>query len=77
MYFLPNNISFAEVPGLEREMREKIDVQLLTRLVAGGQDGRLLVVNTTNVDNGDARVWDVVAEAQRAAPGGGRGQLAD
>jgi len=66
LYFLPNNISFAEVPGLEREMREKIDVQMLTWLVAGGQDGRLLVVNTTNVDNGDARVWDVVAEAQQA-----------
>ena len=65
LYFLPNNISFAEVPGLEREMREKIDLQMITRLVADGQDGRLLIVNTTNVDNGDMRAWDVVAEAQR------------
>jgi predicted acylesterase/phospholipase RssA len=66
LYFLPNHISFAEVPGLEREMREQIDVQMITRLAEAGQDGRLLVVNTTNVDNGDSRVWDVVAEAQRA-----------
>ena len=27
LYFLPNHISFAEVPGLEREMREQIDVR--------------------------------------------------
>ena len=47
-------------------MREQIDVQMITRLAEAGQDGRLLVVNTTNVDNGDSRVWDVVAEAQRA-----------
>ena len=39
---------------------------MITRVAEAGQDGRLLVVNTTNVDNGDSRVWDVVAEAQRA-----------
>ena len=66
LYFLPNNISFAEVPGLEREMRERIDLQMIKRLAEDGQDGRLLVVNTTNVDNGDMRAWDVVAEAQRS-----------
>jgi predicted acylesterase/phospholipase RssA len=66
LYFLPNNISFAEVPGLEREMRERIDQQMIKRLAEAGQDGRVLVVNTTNVDNGDMRAWDVVAEAQRS-----------
>jgi len=66
LYFLPNNISFAEVPGLEREMREQIDIKMITRLAEAGQDGRLLVVNTTNIDNGDMRAWDVIAEAQRA-----------
>ena len=35
LYFLPNNISFAEVPGLEREMRERIDLQMIKRLVGG------------------------------------------
>jgi hypothetical protein len=54
------------VPGLEREMREKIDLQMLKRLVDAGQNGRLLIVNTTNIDNGDMRAWDVVAEAQRS-----------
>ena len=47
-------------------MREQIDLQMITRLAEAGQDGRVLVVNTTNVDDGDRRVWDVVAEAQRA-----------
>ena len=70
LYFLPNNISFAEVPGLEREMRERIDLQMIKRLAEAGQDGRVLVVNTTNVDNGDMRAWDVVAEAQRSLPKG-------
>jgi hypothetical protein len=70
LYFLPNNISFAEVPGLEREMRERIDLQMVKRLAEAGQDGRLLVVNTTNVDNGDMRAWDVVAEAQRSLQAG-------
>ena len=70
LYFLPNNISFAEVPGLEREMRERIDLPMVQRLVEAGQEGRLLVVNTSNIDNGDIRAWDVVAEAQRGLPTG-------
>jgi predicted acylesterase/phospholipase RssA len=65
LYFLPNNISFAEVPGLEREMRTQIDLPLITRLAEAGQDGRILVVNTTNLDDSTGRVWDLVAEAQR------------
>jgi len=30
-YFLPDNISFAEVPGLEREMRDHITMDLARR----------------------------------------------
>ena len=69
-YFLPHHISFAAVPGLEREMRERMDLPMIQRLVEAGQEGRLLVVNTSNIDNGDIRAWDVVAEAQRGLPTG-------
>jgi Patatin-like phospholipase len=70
LYFLPDNISFAEVPGLEREMRKYITVDMLRRIAKAGADGRLLAVNTTNLDEATSRVFDLVAEAQRAADTG-------
>jgi hypothetical protein len=70
LYFLPDNISFAEVPGLEREMRKHITVDMVRRIAKAGADGRLLAVNTTNLDTGTSRVFDLVAEARRAADSG-------
>jgi hypothetical protein len=67
LYFLPNNISFAEVPGLEREIRKHITADLLRRIAKAGTDGRLLAVNTTDLDTGTSRVFDLVAEAKQAA----------
>ena len=70
LYFLPDNISFAEVPGLEREIRKHITMDLLRRIAKAGTDGRLLAVNTTDLDTGTSRVFDLVAEAQHAADSG-------
>src|SRR5262245_52800384 len=70
LYFLPNHISFAEVPGLEREMRNHITLTMLRRIAQAGADGRLLAVNTTDLDTGMSRVFDLVAEAQHAAASG-------
>ena len=67
LYFLPDNISFAAVPGLEREIRKHITLDMLARITKAGADGRLLLVNTTELDVGQPRVFDLVAEAQRAA----------
>jgi hypothetical protein len=66
LYFLPDNISFAEVPGLEREIRHHITMDMLGRITRAGAAGRLLLVNTTELDIGQPRVFDLVAEAQRA-----------
>jgi hypothetical protein len=66
LFFLPNNISFAEVPGLEREMRSHITMDLVRRVASAGADGRFVLVNTTNLDDGTSRVFDLGAEAQRA-----------
>jgi len=49
LYFLPDNISFAEVPGLERKLREHITLEMVRRIAKAGDDGRLLLVNTTNL----------------------------
>jgi Patatin-like phospholipase len=70
LYFLPNNISLAEVPGLEREIQKHITADMVRRIAKAGADGRLLLVNTTNLDMGTPRVFDLVAEAQRAADSG-------
>jgi Patatin-like phospholipase len=70
LYFLPDNISFAEVPGLEREIRKHITADMVGRIAKAGVDGRLLLVNTTNLDTGTSRVFDLVAEAQRAGDSG-------
>ena len=70
LYFLPDNISFAEVPGLEREMRQHVTMDMVRRIATAGADGRMLVVNTTNLDDAAPRVFDLVEEAQRAADSG-------
>ena len=70
LYFLPDNISFAEVPGLEREMREHITMDKAQRIAKAGADGRVLLVNTTDLDEGTSRVFDLVAESKRAAESG-------
>jgi hypothetical protein len=62
---LPGNISLAEVPGLEREVRKHITADMVRRISKAGSDGRVLAVNTTNLDTGTSRVFDLVAEAQR------------
>ena len=69
MFFLPNNPSFYALPGLEREMRTALDRRMLERLAAEGGNGRALLVNTTNIDLGDMRAWDLVAETKVALAG--------
>src|SRR4030095_10137035 len=64
LYFLPDNISFAEVPALEREMRKHITLDMLRRIAKAGADGRVLAVNTTDLDTGTSRVFDLVLEDQ-------------
>jgi hypothetical protein len=70
LYFLPSNISFAEVPGLERELKVAVTPEMIRQIAAAGGDGRLLAVNTTNIDTGTPQVFDLVAEARRAQESG-------
>ena len=69
LFFLPDNPSLYVLPGLERELGTAVDRALLERVVAEGAKGRALLVNTTNVDLGDNRVWDLTAEAKAALAG--------
>jgi predicted acylesterase/phospholipase RssA len=69
LFFLPDNPSFYLLPGLERELRTALDRSMLERIAAEGASGRGLIVNTTNVDFGDNRPFDLVAEAKAALAG--------
>ena len=69
LFFLPNNPSFFVLPGLERDLRTALDRTMIERIAAEERTGRGLVVNTTNIDLGDMRAWDIVAEARRSLAG--------
>jgi len=66
LYFLPSNISLAEIPGLERELKSAMSPEMIKRIEDTGADGRLLLVSATNIDDGSPRVFNVVTEARKA-----------
>jgi len=66
LFFWPSNPSFYALPGLQREMTKAMDRQMIARIAAEDGSGRLLAVNTTNVDFGGMHAWDMVAEAKVA-----------
>jgi len=68
--FLPYHLSFAEVPGLERQIRETCSREMIARLTDPAEAGRLLVVNTTNLDDASPRIFYLVPEAHRAVETG-------
>ena len=70
LYFLPYHQSFARVPGLERELRERVDTNMVRRIAESSRQGRFLLVNTTDLDDGSMWVWDVGHESERAAQNG-------
>jgi len=70
LFFWPSNPSLYTLPGLERELQSALDRSMLERLAAQQASGRLLLVNTTNVDLGEMRVWDLLAEAKAALAAG-------
>ena len=62
--------SFAEIPGLERELSKALDLPVLQRIVDAGSGGRLLLVSTTNIDTEEMQVWDIVEQARSAVNDG-------
>jgi len=70
LFFLPNNPSFYLLPGLERELRTALDRGMIERIAAQEASGRVLLVNTTNIDLGDLHPWDLVAESKAALAAG-------
>jgi predicted acylesterase/phospholipase RssA len=67
LFFLPDNASFAEVPGLEREVDEVISDKFIERVAEQSAQGRVLLINTTNLDDGSPQPFRWGREAQAAA----------
>jgi predicted acylesterase/phospholipase RssA len=66
MVILKKFSSFARVSGLEQEIRKTVDMPMIRRIAEAGTKGRVLVVNTTNLDTGEMRMWDLTQQARRA-----------
>jgi hypothetical protein len=77
IWFLPSNASFATVPGLEREVKAYMSLERISRIADAGSGGRMLILNTTNADDGSPRAWDLVAESGRAVITGNPGRVQD
>jgi len=64
-FFLPENASFADVPGLVRDLRSEVDLKMAERIARAGSDGRrVLLIQATDVDMGTARAFDAVAASE-------------
>jgi hypothetical protein len=64
--FITGGASYGDIPGLEQDIHKALDTAMLQRIVDASEGGRLLAVNTSNLDFGEMRAWDLVAEAKRA-----------
>jgi hypothetical protein len=58
LFFLPENASFLEVPGLERELDTIVSRTFLERIAAEAAEGRVLTVQTTNIDDGSPQPFN-------------------
>ena len=57
-------------PGWSASCARYVDMAMLRRIADASRQGRSLLVNTSDVDNGGNWVWDVGSEAQRAVENG-------
>ncbi len=74
---LPDNASLAEVPGLERELRREIDAAFIRRIADEGSRGRLLFVNTTDLDQGCAHPFELTRAASKSTESNDFGRFHD
>jgi hypothetical protein len=74
-FFLPENASLAELPGLVRELRAQVNLaqvnlQFAGRIAQAGSTHRVLLIQATNIDNGTPQAFDAVAAAREAVATG-------
>jgi len=77
-FFLPENASFADVPGLMRDVCAEVDLNFAERIVRASADGRrVLLIQATDVDLGTGHAFDAVAAARETVTTGDPAILRD
>ncbi len=75
--FLMGGDAYADIPGLEREVKTALDPATLKQIADGWATGRILAINATNIDTEEMQVWDIGEEAQRAVETGNSDHMRD
>lgn len=75
LFFLPDNPSFLDTRGLERDIERTFDAEMVSRIAAASRDGKRLAIGATNLDYGVTRPFDLGAEAEKAEASGDRSRL--
>ncbi len=65
-FFLPENVSLATMPGLERNLQKQFNLEFAKRIELAGSDNRVLLIQATNIDTGNGIDFDFVAAARKA-----------
>ena len=65
-FFLPENVSLATVPGLERDLHSQMHMEFAKRIEQAGSDNHVLLIQATNIDTGNGVAFDFVAAARKA-----------
>jgi len=66
LFFLPARPSFMNIDGLEREIQQAVNADMVQALAAQASRGRCLLIAATNLDYGTQFFWDLGAEATKA-----------
>lgn len=74
---LAGGSAYADIPGLERELKASLDMSRLQRIADAGTTGRMLCVNLTNIDNQEMCIFDIVEESRRAVEAGKSNRVID
>ncbi len=69
-FFLPSQPSLAEIGGLEDTLQKTVDLSFAQRLVDAGSDGRSLLIQATNLDDGHVWVFSFIDTARAALASG-------
>ena len=66
IFFLPSNMSLARVPGLERAVGDAFNQKTAQQIVDKTSPGRLLLIQSTNLDLAFPAVFNFVAAAKES-----------
>ena len=77
-FFLPENASLADVPGLVRDLRSEVNLKFAKRIVEAGAPAETqLLIQATDIDSGTPHAFEVVAAAREAVATGNTELLSD